>query len=60
MSLESEVAALTSATTDLLQAVNISKATLDDAVDAATDQAAAATEQAAQVTFISALYLGAL
>ncbi len=60
MSLESEVAALTSATTDLLSAVNISKATLDGAVDDATDQAALATEQAAQVTFISALYLGAL
>ena len=60
MSLESEVAALTSATTDLLQAVNISKATLDDAVDTATDQATLATGQAAQVSLISALYLGAL
>ena len=60
MSLESEVAALTSATTDLLQAVNISKATLDDAVDTATDQATLATGQADQVSLISALYLGAL
>lgn len=60
MSLESEVAALTSATTDLLAAVNISKNTLDVAVDDATDQAAIATAQAAQVTFVSALYLGAL
>ena len=60
MSLESEVAALTSATTDLLAAVNVSKNTLDGAVDDATDQAAIATAQAAQVTFVSALYLGAL
>lgn len=67
MSLESEVAALTSATTDLLQAVNVSKATLDAAVDDATAQAALATAQAtlatgqaAQISLISALYLGAL
>ena len=60
MSLESEVAALTSATTDLISAVNVSKATLDGAVDDATDQAAIATAAAADIQFITALYFGAL
>lgn len=60
MSLESEVAALTSATTDLLSAVNISKATLDGAVDDATDQAAIATAATSDTLFITSLYFGAL
>lgn len=53
MSLESEVASLTSATTNLLNAVNVSKTTLDTAVattvnnkDTATAQATAALTQA--------------
>lgn len=60
MSLETEVAALTSATTDLLTAVNISKATLDAAVGEATAQANLATAQAAQVQLITSLHLGVL
>ena len=60
MSIESEVAALTSATTDLLSAVNISKATLDGAVDDATDQAAIATGATSDTLFITSLYFGAL
>lgn len=60
MSLETEVAALTSATTDLLTAVNVSKATLDAAVADATSQAALATGQASQVQLITSLHLGAL
>lgn len=39
MSLETEVAALTEATTDLLEAVNVRKAVLDAAVDAASASA---------------------
>lgn len=46
MSLETEVAALTTATTDLLSAVNVRKATLDTAVASAEADAGTATEQA--------------
>ena len=50
MSLETEVAALTQATTDLLFAVNVRKAALDQAVADATLQAQLATSNgAAQV-----------
>ena len=42
MTIETEVAALTTATTDLLSAVNVSKATLDNSTDAASASAAAA------------------
>jgi len=50
MSLENEVAALTTATTELLTAVNVRKVVLDEKVDAATTQADAATSQAALAT----------
>ena len=51
MTIETEVAALTTATTNLLSAVNVSKATLDTKVADATTQAALATTNgAAQVT----------
>ena len=50
MSLESEVAALTDATTDLLSAVNTSKATLDQAKDSAVERAAVALAQAGIAT----------
>jgi hypothetical protein len=51
MTIETEVAALTTATTDLLSAVNVSKATLDTKVADATTQAGLATTNgAAQVT----------
>lgn len=60
MSLESEVAALTSATTDLLSAVNISKTTLDTAVSDSSAAASVATNSASQIQFITSLYLGAL
>lgn len=43
MTIETEVAALTTATTSLLSAVNVSKATLDMAVTTATTQASLAT-----------------
>jgi len=46
MTLETEVAALTTATTSLLDAVNTSKATLDQKVTDATTQAGIATTQA--------------
>jgi len=50
MSIETEVAALTTATTNLLSAVNVSKATLDTKVADATEQAGLATTNgAAQV-----------
>lgn len=60
MSLESEVADLTTATTALLTAVNVSKTTLDAEVAAATAAAETAVNSAAQIQFITALYLGAL
>jgi hypothetical protein len=50
MSLETEVAALTTATTNLLSAVNVSKSTLDQAVSDATDQVQAATDQVGLAT----------
>lgn len=46
MSLETEVASLTSATTNLLNAVNVSKATLDNSTASAAANAATATTQA--------------
>ena len=46
MSIETEVAALTTATTALTTAVNVQKATLDSAVTTATTQASTATTQA--------------
>ena len=52
--LEEEVASLTSATTDLLEAVNVKKATLDAQVDEATAQAVVATDQAAAATIKAA------
>lgn len=60
MSIESEVAALTAATTDLLNAVNVSKATLDAAVDDAQTASATAVNSAGQITFVTSLYHGAL
>ena len=54
MTIETEIAALTTATTALTSAVNVAKATLDQKVTAATDQATlAATNGAAQVTLAS-------
>jgi len=47
MSLETEVASLTTATTNLLDAVNVSKATLDAKVTAASGSAATAATHAA-------------
>ena len=47
MTIETEIAALTTATTDLLSAVNVSKITLDTKVADATAQAGTATIQAA-------------
>ncbi len=46
MSLETDVQVLTQATTDLLSAVNVKKATLDQSVDDAAAQVALATTQA--------------
>jgi hypothetical protein len=46
MTIETEVAALTTATTNLLSAVNVSKATLDTKVTDATTQADTSTTQA--------------
>jgi hypothetical protein len=46
MTIETEIAALTTATTDLLSAVNISKTTLDTKVADATAQASTSTTQA--------------
>lgn len=60
MSIESEVADLTQATTDLLGAVQISKASLDDAVADASAYATTATEAALGAEFLNALYFGAL
>ena len=55
MTIESEVAALTTATTNLLSAVNVSKSTLDAKVAAATTQAALATTNgSAQVALATA------
>ena len=48
--LEEEVAGLTTATTDLLTAVNVKKATLDDSVAEATAQAATATTKAGEAS----------
>jgi hypothetical protein len=50
MTIETEVAALTTATTNLLSAVNVSKATLDTKVADATTQAGTATTQAGTAT----------
>lgn len=47
MTIETEVAALTTATTSLLNAVNVSKAVLDSKVEEAIIKAASATESAA-------------
>ena len=55
MTIETEVANLTTQTTALLDAVNVSKATLDQKVAAATEQAEqAATNGAAQVALAAA------
>lgn len=48
MSLEQEVSNLTSATTDLLEAVNVRKETLDQKVNTATGAAATATQKATE------------
>ena len=45
MTLDAQIAALTTATTDLLDAVNVRKSTLDAAVGAAAEQVALATAQ---------------
>ena len=50
MTIETEIAALTTATTDLLSAVNVSKATLDTKVSDATTQASESTTQAGTAT----------
>jgi hypothetical protein len=50
MTIESEIAALTTATTNLLGSVNVSKVTLDDKVTIATTQAVTATTQAGIAT----------
>lgn len=47
MTIETEIAGLTQATTDLLSAVNVRKATLDEKVLSATTQVTLAAEQAA-------------
>ncbi len=48
MSIETEIAALTQATTDLLDAVNVSKTTLDDTISTAINTATAAVLGASQ------------
>ncbi|HQT71610.1 MAG TPA: hypothetical protein PLE48_14475, partial [Thiobacillus sp.] len=50
MTIETEVANLTTQTTALLNAVNVSKATLDQKVTDATTQVTLATEQATLAT----------
>ncbi len=50
MTIETEIAALTAATTNLLGAVNVSKSTLDTSVATATAQAGAAATQAGIAT----------
>ena len=50
MTIETEVAALTTATTSLLSAVNVKKAVLDASVANATTQAATAVANAATAT----------
>lgn len=67
MTIETEVAALTLATTNLLTAVNVAKATLDNSVALADADAATATAQAAAAvvtttnvqSLFNRLYLGA-
>lgn len=53
MSIETEVQALTQATTDLLQAVNVRKTALDAAVDQAQSAAAEAQESAGYLSSAS-------
>ena len=58
MTIETEIAALTVSTTDLLTAVNISKSTLDGKVALATTQANTATAQAVASAASAASALG--
>jgi len=55
MTLEAEVQALTQATTDLLQAVNVKKSTLDASTAAAEQAASTASTAATQATNAAAL-----
>jgi hypothetical protein len=48
MTIEQEISNLTTAATDLLDTINVSKATLDEKVTVATEQAALATAAAAK------------
>lgn len=59
MSLETAIAALTEATSELLDAVNVSKTTLDAEVAAANTASEIAVNSAAQIQYITAIYLGA-
>ena len=55
MTIETEIAALTSATTDLLNAVNVRKASLDQKVQDAANQAALATTNGAAQVALAAI-----
>ena len=55
MTIESEIAGLTQATTDLLAAVNVRKATLDEKVSMATAQAGLATTNGAEQVALAAV-----
>ena len=59
MTIETEVANLTTQTTALLNAVNVSKATLDQKATVATEQAAIATTKATEAATSAALALQA-
>jgi hypothetical protein len=54
MSIENEIAGLTQSTTDLLEAVNTKKATLDNAVETAEAAKTVATSKAAEATTVVA------
>jgi len=54
MSIENEIAGLTQSTTDLLEAVNTKKSTLDSAVDTAEAAKVVATSKAAEATTVVA------
>lgn len=55
MTIETEIAGLTQATTDLLAAVNVRKATLDEKVSMATAQAGLATTNGAEQVALAAV-----
>lgn len=58
MTIETEIAGLTQATTDLLAAVNVRKATLDEKVSMATAQAGLATTNGAEQVGLAATQAG--